>query len=131
MSTLLVIDDQSKDMRIAEQIGVRAGFSNVEGQVCVLSAVAKLEKGLRGEVPLPDAIVLDLDFGLESGYELLRVRRQSPRLMKIGLIVWTQLGPENREICGLFQISGYVSKWEGIEVLRGALESVMPQTCDS
>ena len=32
-----------------------------------------MEQGLRGEEPLPNALILDVDFGLDSGYELLRL----------------------------------------------------------
>jgi hypothetical protein len=43
------------------------------------------------------------------------------------LIVWTLLGEEQREICDLFKVNGYVSKWEGIVPLREALSRLFPQ----
>ena len=112
-------------MRKAEEAGASAGFSEVQKHESVRSALAHLEEGLRGETALPDAMVLDLDFGYESGFELLRFRCENPRLLKIPLIVWTMLGPENREICGLFRINGYVSKWEGLEVLQKVLRETI------
>lgn len=109
----------------AAEAGTSAGFSEVQKHVSVRGALAHLEECLRGEAALPDAMVLDLDLGLESGFELLRIRCGNPRLLKIPLIVWTALGPENRQICDLFRINGYVSKWEGLEVLQQALRETI------
>ncbi|MGA7107232.1 MAG: hypothetical protein WBV28_06865 [Terracidiphilus sp.] len=38
----------------------------------VALAIESIEQGLRDERPLPDAIVLDLNLGYESGYKILR-----------------------------------------------------------
>ena len=83
-----------------------------------------LEKGLRAEQPLPHIIVLDLDLGYESGYELLRYWHSTPELKCIPLIVWTILGEEQKEICSLFKVSDYVSKWEGAAAFREALKKL-------
>jgi CheY-like chemotaxis protein len=130
VSRLLVVEDHAKDMRVAEQAGAGAGFSEVQKHLSVRSALAHLEEGLRGDTALPDAMLIDLDFGQESGFELLRIRCENPRLLKIPLVVWTMLGPENQQICSLFRIHGYVSKWEGLEVLQQALKEAIAGTSE-
>jgi hypothetical protein len=40
----------------------------------------------------PDAFVIDLDPGLESGYEILRLRHSRLQWQSIKVIVWTMLG---------------------------------------
>jgi|SRR5579859_1970069 len=124
MTRILVVEDQPSDLQIAEQTAHLAGVQEVEARTSVQTAMNYLEKGLRKEVALPDGIVLDLDLGYESGYELLRYWHSTPGLNHIPLIVWTILGEEQREICNLFKVTSYVSKWEGGAALREALKKM-------
>lgn len=121
MTRLLVVEDHPNDLQIAAQTARSVGITEVEARTSSQAAISFLEKGMRGELALPDGIVLDLDLGYESGYELLRFWHSSPGLSKIPLIVWTLLGEEQKEICCLFQVNHYVSKWEGAAALRQAL----------
>jgi CheY-like chemotaxis protein len=124
MSRILVVEDQPSDLQIAAQTARAAGITDVEARSTAQAAMSYLEKGLRAEHPLPDLIVLDLDLGYESGYELLRYWHSSPELKQIPLIVWTILGEEQKEICSLFKVSDYVSKWEGVSAFREALKKL-------
>ncbi len=124
MTRLLVVEDQPNDLQIAAQTARLAGISDVEARTSIQAAISYLDKGLQQEIPLPSVIVLDLDLGYESGYELIRYWHSTPGLKHIPLIVWTILGEEQREICGLFRVSEYVSKWEGLPALREALKKV-------
>ena len=100
------------------------GFSHVESRATVDSARTFLEQALDKHQPLPDLIMLDLDLGMESGYEILRIRYADLRLSAIPIVVWTHLGEENCEVCALFNVDGYVSKWEGPTVLRDVLAKI-------
>lgn len=119
---VLLVEDQPKDLRIAENVATASGFTRVEARSSAMAAKVLLESGLEGKVPLPDAIILDLDLGYESGFELMRFWHGNPRLAKIPLIVWTILGDEQREICRLFKVSAFVSKSEDVSLLRKALQ---------
>lgn len=124
MKRLLVIEDQPNDLQIAAEAARSAGFETIEARTSSQAAMRYLERGIAHEVPLPHAILLDLDLGYESGYELLRFWHSTPALRGITLIVWSLLGEEQRQICNLFKVNGYISKWEGIATLRGALAEV-------
>jgi CheY-like chemotaxis protein len=121
---LLVVEDQPGDLRIATEAGQSSGYSQIEAKSTVGAARVYLERGLEEDQPLPDAIVLDLDLGYESGFELLRFWHGQPRLSRIPLLVWTVLGDEQREICRLFKVTAYLSKQDGITVLREALSGL-------
>ena len=121
MRRLLVVEDQPNDLRRATDLAREIGFTEMEARTSALSAKVYLEKGLDGELPLPDAIVLDLDLGYESGFELMRFWHGKPRLAQIPLIVWTIMGEDQREICRLFKVTAYVSKLDGGQGLREAL----------
>ena len=124
MTRILVVEDQASDLQIASQAAHAAGIQEVEARTNVQAAMSYLTKGIRGESPLPDCIVLDLDLGYESGYELLRFWHSTPELKVVPLLVWTILGEEQREICNLFKVSNYVSKWEGMTAIRDALKRI-------
>lgn len=128
MKRLLLVEDDPKDVRVAAEIAKSVGIVEIDAQTSVQSAQTYLEKGLREEMPLPDAIVLDLNLGYESGYELLRFWHRTPRLAKIPLIVWSVLGDEQRKMCELFKINSYVAKWEGYEAFREALGNLEQPT---
>ena len=121
---LLIVEDQPNDLRIAAKVAEDSGFSGVEARSSAAMAKSHLEKGLAGERPLPDAILLDLDLGYESGFELLRFWHSEPRLSTIPLVVWTIMGDQYREICGMFKVRAYVSKSEGVSPLRSVLSGL-------
>ena len=123
---ILIVEDHERDMGIASEVALAAGFSHVDCVFGLVSVNHLFETALGGQRPLPDAMLVDLDLGPESGFEVLRIRYTTPRLKAIPIVVWSQLGDENREICGLFAITAYVPKWLGVPALRAALESLVP-----
>ena len=60
---LLLIEDQPQDARFAAKTAQSIGFSEVNALSSVQAARNYLEGCLKGERPLPDGIVLDLDLG--------------------------------------------------------------------
>ncbi len=122
---VLIVEDQASDLRIAARAAESSGFSKVEARSSAGAARLYLEKGLDGKELLPDAIVLDLDLGYESGFELLRFWHSDPRLSTIPLVVWTVLGDQYRKICQMFHVNAYVDKGEDGSVLREVLGGLM------
>jgi CheY-like chemotaxis protein len=123
MKRLLIVEDQMKDAKTAAEMAKSVGFEEVEVCSTVHRALSYLEKGVSGDGPLPDGLVLDLDLGLDSGFELLRYWHRTPDLAKTRVIVWSVI-EQQRDICDLFKIDSFVSKWEGSEAFRRALESL-------
>ena len=121
---VLIVEDQPNDLRVATRAAEASGFSSVEARPSAESAVSWLQKGLAGEVSLPDAIVLDIDLGFQSGFELLRYWHSNPRLARIPLVVWTVLGDHYREICRMFKVKAYVEKGQDVSVLQQVLRGL-------
>jgi CheY-like chemotaxis protein len=117
---LLLVEDQSKDLIAALNVAESLGIEDINAKNSIWAARDYLEKGLQGEVSLPDAIVLDLDLGVESGFELLRMWHSTPRLAGIPLMIWSVV-EDHRELCELFKVKLFVSKWQGIGAFRDAL----------
>jgi CheY-like chemotaxis protein len=125
---LLLVEDQPQDIRFAAKMAESVGFSEVDALSSVQAVRNYLEGGLKGERQLPDGIVLDLDLGYESGYELLRYWHSTPALSRIPVIVWSILGEDQREMCRLFKVNRFVAKWEGEEAFRDALSGLCGST---
>jgi len=121
---LLIVEDHANDLHMAARAAEAAGFSQVNARASAETAKEYLETALRKGEPLPDAIILDLDLGYDSGFELLRFWHGNPRLAKIPVIVWTILGDQYREVCRMFKVSAYVYKGEDISVLRQVLSGL-------
>jgi CheY-like chemotaxis protein len=127
MPELLIVDDQSKDLKRATDVAEELGFDKIHTRSSVPAARALLEEGLAKRVPLPDGIVLDLDLGLDSGFELLRMWHSTPRLSAIPILVWSVVD-EQRRVCELFKVTWFVSKWEGTGALREKLSQLVPSS---
>jgi CheY-like chemotaxis protein len=121
LKRLLLVENEPRDVQIAVNAARSLGISEVDARTSLDAAKSYLEKGLKGEGPLPDGIVLDLDLGYDSGYELLRHWHNTPALFAIPLIVWSVLGEEQREMCKLFKVNSFVGKWEGTAAFEEAL----------
>jgi CheY-like chemotaxis protein len=124
MARLLLVDDQSKDLITALNVAESLGIKDIITKNSIRLAKAFLENGLKGEVPLPNAIVLDLDLGMESGFELLRFWHSTPQLAAIPMMIWSVV-EEQRELCSLFKVTSFVSKWQGIPAFREALRQLV------
>jgi CheY-like chemotaxis protein len=122
MKRLLIVEDQSADLRVAVDAVKSLGVPFVEARTSTSAAKLYLETALSQKQPLPDLIIVDLDLGYESGFELLRFWHGNPKLSAIRLVVWTAMGEEQQNICSLFKVSAIVPKAEGIDALKRALE---------
>jgi CheY-like chemotaxis protein len=122
---LLLVDDQSADLKNATEVAEALGFEKIHTRNSIHAARTLLEEGLAGNGSLPDGIVLDLDLGMDSGFELLRMWHGTPRLAAIPILVWSVLD-QQKEMCELFKVTCFVSKWEGMGAFREKLSQLIP-----
>ena len=127
MPLLLVLADRAIDRRKAVKLGESAGFTEFVTKEFASDTQIYLEKALNDLTPLPDAMLVDLDLGIESGFEVLRYWRENPRLAAIPVIVWTVM--EAREICTLFGVHRFVAKDDDAG-LSEALETALADSTD-
>ena len=123
---VFIVGENLKDLQIAANAARSTGFHDIEVFVDVDPAVSSLKGALRGESPLPDAVILELNQSPGNGYELVRFWHSTRKQTNIKMIVWSDLDERNREMCRLLGVDVYVSKWEGEGALREALQSLNP-----
>lgn len=124
MRHLLLVDDEPGDLKRAREAAESLGIEDVQTRTSVRAAHQYLEKGLAGEEALPDVIVIDLDFGHDSGFELLRFWHSTPGLKQIRVLVWSVV-EEQQQICELFRVNSFVSKGSGVGAFREALSKLI------
>jgi CheY-like chemotaxis protein len=123
MATLLIVEDQPSDLRVSAGLAHSLGYSDVQARTTARAAQLYLEAALEGKHPIPDVIIVDLDLGYDSGFELLRFWHSKHELSSASrIIVWTGMGEEQMEICRLFKIAAVVSKADGAEALKRAVQ---------
>lgn len=135
MPLILLVEDDTADLRKAADVAQHAGFTELE--VCRFATDARLylDKALGGAVPVPDAMVVDLNLGVESGFEILRFWHGTPLLRKIPVIVWSVLGDSEHHISDLFGVISdlfgvyrVLDKRDGTEALSDALRELIKST---
>ena len=107
---------------------VLSKFANTEVSVArtVAMAVLQLEDARDNKVPAPDLIVLDLDFYGESGFEVLRLWRGDEKLKRICILVWTEMGEKEQQMCEYFGVHKVVPKHAGLLELENAIRFLDP-----
>lgn len=121
LNSLLIVEDDAVDVLSAASVARTLGLEHSRTFNSVARAISFLQGCLEERTSLPDVILLDLDLGQESGYELLRIWRTTSRLSKVPLLVWSGLGDHHQELCDVFKVTAFVAKWRGKDALRKAL----------
>lgn len=121
MALLLLLEDNLNDIRTASDVARKAGFSEIEALVSPSLAASRLANAIEDHATLPDVLLLDLDLGMESGFELLRFVHSNRLMTKLRVVVWTAMGEHEREICQLFGIDEFVAKEHGPAALLEVL----------
>ena len=122
MTRALIIEDQIADLQRAISVLRKVGITDIDAVSRVDAGLLRLEDGLEGRSPIPDLIILDLHFNVESGFEILRFWRSNRVLYsKTRVVVWTQMTDPELELARYFGAE-VVPKWAGPEDLESALK---------
>src|SRR6185312_14356179 len=127
MPRAAIIEDSRSDLWKAAEVLKRLGVNEITEFTRVDKALLYLQDVVEGKSPGPDVIVLDLHFNLESGFEVLRFRRSNPKLNSIPLVVWTQMGETEQELCRFFGAK-VIQKSGDSDELQTALKSLAAST---
>ena len=122
VSKVLIIEDAATDVRRAGEVLDSLGIKDVDVKRDVKIAFEDLAESLDEGSPLPETIILDLNFGSDSGFEILRLWHSNPKFKQATkIVVWTAMGETEHKICRAFGVENVVAKWEGTPALEQAL----------
>ena len=124
VSRVLIIEDVATDVRRAGEVLASMGVKDIEVKRNIQMALQDLNDTLEEDGALPETIILDLNFGSDSGFEILRLWHSTPTFKKATkIVVWTSMGETEHKICRAFGVSTVVAKWEGTPALERALRN--------
>jgi CheY-like chemotaxis protein len=125
MPNALIVEDNTYDLRQATSLLTGMGFEKVDPAATVSAALLYLDEVAERKRPVPDLILLDLSLGYESGFEVLRRWKSDARLKPIKVVVWTQMGEREQQLCQLFGLEYIIPKWKNIQELQTAMQAAM------
>jgi CheY-like chemotaxis protein len=117
----LIIEDTASDIQKASSVLNQLGVSQIKVFSRIPMAMEHLRGVVEGRAELPELLVLDLDFSMESGFEILRYWKASPKLHDMRVIVWTIMGELEQKVSRLFGVENVVDKHAGLGELEKAL----------
>lgn len=125
MPNILIVEDDAADIRTAVSAMTALGLGTVEPAASVAKAFRYLDDVIERKREAPALIVLDLSLGYESGFEILRRWKSERRLSGIPIVVWTQMGEREQELCRLFGLKHVIPKWADIKELQNAVKAAV------
>lgn len=125
MQRVLIVEDSAKDMQRATTLLKKLGAEDVQATPSVAFAMRYLDEAANGSQEIPGLLLLDLEFSQESGFEVLRYWKATPRLKQMRIVIWTHMGELEMKMSGLFGVSQVVDKKLGIKELEKALKGIL------
>lgn len=123
MANILIVEDSAADLRAATAALKELG--TIESAVRISDALQYLDEAAEGKREAPALIVLDLSLGYESGFEVLRRWKSDRKLSQIQIVVWTQMGKREQELCRLFGLKHVIAKGAGVRELQSAAKDAL------
>jgi DNA-binding response OmpR family regulator len=99
---ILLIEDTSADSDWCREVLHEMGYNGIQLITNVHTAKDYLDDVLNKLTHPPDAIVLDIGLGYESGFEILRKRHANPKLVSVPILVWTSRKDTNTETFSMY-----------------------------
>ncbi|MDP9162386.1 MAG: response regulator [Acidobacteriota bacterium] len=87
---ILLIEDQAHASDACTEALHELGYDGVQLITDLMEAEQHLDDIVSNLTSAPDAIVLDLGLGLDSGFTVLRKCHSEPKLQQVPILVWTK-----------------------------------------
>jgi CheY-like chemotaxis protein len=87
---ILLIEDEAKFSERCAEVLHELGYDGIQLITSLGAAEQHLEDIVSNMTAAPDALVLDLGLGLDSGFAVLRKCHSEPKLQNVPILVWTK-----------------------------------------
>jgi CheY-like chemotaxis protein len=87
---ILLIEDEPKFSESCAEVLHELGYDGVQLITSLGAAEQHLDDIVSNMTAAPDALVLDLGLGLDSGFAVLRKCHSEPKLQNVPILVWTK-----------------------------------------
>jgi CheY-like chemotaxis protein len=122
---VLIVEDDPRCIRTASSVLNKLNVTEVRAISSVGHALVHLRNVVDGQAEMPRLLILDLEFSMESGFEVLRYWKAHPELKNMRVIVWTVMGELQQKMSRLFGVDQVVDKHLGGSELEKALRRAL------
>lgn len=125
---ILLVEDETSDSDRCRRVLHEMGYDGVQLITHLDLALEYLDDVVDNLTHAPDAIVLDLGLGYDSGFDVLRKCNAHPKLQHVPILVWTKRDDENTEAFSIYLgAKDFLVKSPDLATLRAALERLLEQ----
>lgn len=125
---ILLVEDETSDSDRCRRVLHEMGYDGVQLITHLVLALEYLDDVVDNLTHAPDAIVLDLGLGYDSGFDVLRKCNAHPKLQHVPILVWTKRDDENTEAFSIYLgAKDFLVKSPDLATLRAALERLLEQ----
>jgi len=123
---ILLIEDDTSDSDICAEALHELGYDGVQLITHLMEAEQHLDDIVASLTGPPDAIVLDLGLGVDSGFAVLRKCHAEPKLQAVPILVWTKHSDDLAETFSTYLgAQDFLVKSNDKQELREALRRLM------
>jgi DNA-binding response OmpR family regulator len=124
--SILLIEDNEKDSDRCRDVLHELGYDGVQLITTVQQAANYLDDVLHDLIQPPDAIVIDLGLGYDSGFDILRKCHGDPKLSGVPILVWSRCAQQHtRVLSQLLGAKDFLVKTPEKQEFRAALERLL------
>ena len=123
---VLLIEDDASDSDICAEALHELGYDGVQLITHLMQAEQHLDDIVASLTGPPDAIVLDLGLGADSGFAVLRKCHAEPKLQAVPILVWTKHSDDLAETFSTYLgAQDFLVKSNNGQALREALKRLL------
>jgi CheY-like chemotaxis protein len=123
---ILLIEDDTSDSDICAEALHELGYDGVQLITHLMQAEQHLDDIVASLTGPPDAIVLDLGLGADSGFAVLRKCHGEPKLQAVPILVWTKHSDDLAETFSTYLgAQDFLVKSNDEQQLREALKRLL------
>lgn len=123
---ILLIEDDTLDSDICAEALHELGYDGVQLITHLMEAEQHLDDIVASLTGPPDAIVLDLGLGVDSGFAVLRKCHAEPKLQAVPILVWTKHSDDLAETFSTYLgAQDFLVKSNDEQALREALKRLL------
>ena len=123
---ILLIEDDASASDICTRALHGLGYDGVQLITHLMAAEQHLDDIVASLTKPPDAIILDLGLGADSGFAVLRKCHAEPKLQAVPILVWTKHSDELAETFSTYLgAQGFLVKSNDEQELREALKRLL------
>ncbi len=125
MPRVLIVNQNPSQIPRATRVLTSSHVTDIVCIKTVAAALEHLEDVTEGTQSAPDLMIVDLEFPLGSGFDILRAWKNDSDFHPIKIIVWAASEEPHAELCRLFGLKHVLSDFASDHELHAAVKDCL------